>query len=159
MKRETRYQAAVIDGTRLLLLQCRPHSATFLRGRGQEDGCFWLLPGGGREEGETEFECVAREAREELQVEVVVSRLLYEMPASPPDGTYRHWRAYQCRITTGEPTPGGGDHWAELLAVRWLSLEHVEEWDRAVRHDPFLFPQLLRIRAALGLTAHARSLP
>lgn len=137
--RDERYQAAVVDAGRLLLLYCVP--------RGEE--AFWVLPGGGREGGESEAECVAREVREEAGVEVEVGPLLYDIPADPPDGTYDRWRTWLCRITHGEPTPGGGEAWAELTAVRWLPLDDPDGWEPELRADPFLYPQLLRISAAV----------
>lgn len=142
--REIRYQAAVVDGARLLLLYCVPRD---------EEG-FWVLPGGGREPGESETACVAREVREEAHVEVAVGPLLYEIPADPPDGTYARWRTYLCRITHGEPAPGGGEGWAELTEIRWLPLDQPEHWEPGLRADAFLYPQLLRIAAALD---HAQS--
>jgi len=113
---------------------------------------FWLLPGGAREDGESDLECVAREVREETLVDVTVGRLLYEIPANPPDGTYKTWRTYHCSIVRGSPEPGGGEGWADLIAVRWLSLAQTDAWEPELRCDPFLYPQLLRIRAALGLS-------
>jgi len=137
--RDIRYQAAVIDAGRLLLLHCVPHG----------EAGFWVLPGGGREAGESEPGCVAREVREEAGIEVAVGPLLYDVPADPPDGTYARWRTYLCRVTDGEAAPGGGEGWAELTAVRWLPLEDHQGWEPALCADPFLYPQLLRIRAAL----------
>ena len=51
--RHTRHQAAVVDAGRLLLLHCVPV--------GQAG--FWVLPGGGREAGESPEACVAREVQ------------------------------------------------------------------------------------------------
>jgi 8-oxo-dGTP pyrophosphatase MutT (NUDIX family) len=129
----------VIDAGRLLLLHCVPHG----------EAGFWVLPGGGRDAGESEPECVAREVREEAGIEVAVGPLLYDVPADPPDGTYTRWRTYLCRVMDGEAAPGGGEGWAELTAVRWLPLAEHQAWEPALCADPFLHPQLLRIRAAL----------
>ena len=137
--RDIRYQAAVIEAGRLLLLFCVP--------RGEAG--FWVLPGGGREEGESAEACVAREVREEAGIEVTVGALLYDVPADPPDGMYERWRTYLCRVTRGEATPGGGEGSAELTAVRWLPLEEPAAWESALDGDPFLYPQLRRIRGAL----------
>ena len=137
--RDIRYQAAVVDAGRLLLLHCVP----------RDQPGFWALPGGGREAGESEAACVAREVSEEAGLAVAVGRVLSDVPADPPDGTYARWRTYLCHVTGGEAAPGGGEGWAELTAVRWLSLEDPAEWEPALRADPFLYPQLLRIRAAL----------
>lgn len=143
--REVRYQAAVIADDRLLLLQCRPHAG----------GEFWLLPGGGIEEGESEVECIAREVREEAGMDVTVGALLYDMPADPPDGTYMRWRTYRC--TPGFWTPTlGTETWAQITAFRWLPLSRLDAWGASVCENAYLFPQLLRIRAiGLGVSAGA----
>lgn len=138
--RDTRLQAAIIREDRLLLVECTM----------PDERPFWVLPGGGREAGESDAEAVAREVREELGVEVEVGRVLDDVPADPPDGTYSRWRTFACRLTGGEPAACGTDGTAQLTAVRWLPLRDGEAWDAALRGDPFLYPQLERIRAALG---------
>jgi 8-oxo-dGTP diphosphatase len=130
----------VRDG-RLLLLRCT------LPG----EPPFWTLPGGGREAGESDARAVAREVREELGVAVEVGAVLDDVPADPPDGTYTRWRTFACRLRDGEPAACGTDGPAELTAVRWLPLADRDGWDDELRGDPFLRPQLERIRAALGL--------
>jgi len=141
--RDTRLQAAIVRENRLLLVECTL----------PDEPPFWVLPGGGREAGESDAEAVAREVREELGVEVEVGHVLDDVPADPPDGTYTRWRTFACRLTRGEPAAGGTDGTAELTAVRWLPLWGGEAWDAALRGDPFLCPQLERIRAALGAPA------
>jgi 8-oxo-dGTP pyrophosphatase MutT (NUDIX family) len=118
----------VRDG-RLLLVQCTMPG----------EPPFRVLPGGGRE------------VREELGMAVEVAAVLCGVPAGPPDGTYTRWRTFACRLLDGGPAACGTDGGAELTAVRWLPLADREEWDAALRGDPFLYPQLVRIRAALGL--------
>lgn len=144
--RDTRLQAAIVRDERLLLVLCK------LPG----EPPFWMLPGGGREAGESDAEAVAREVREELGVEVEVGAVLYDVPADPPDGTYTRWRTFACRLMQGEPAACGDDGGAQLTAVRWLPLADRSGWEPALRSDPFLGPQLERIRAALGL-AETRS--
>ena len=139
--RDIRYQAAVMDGERLLLLRCAPDG----------EAPFWMLPGGGREAGEPEEACVAREVREEAGIDVAVGPRLYEVPADPPDGTYARWRTYLCRVVRGEAAPGGGEGWAEITAVRWLPLDDPAQWDPELCADPFIYPQLVRIRDALRI--------
>ena len=146
--RDIRYQAAVVDGGRLLLLRLAP----------RDEAPFWALPGGGREAGESEEACVAREIREEAGIEVEVGPLLHDVPADPPDGTYTRWRTYLCRVARGEAAPGGGEGWAEITAVRWLPLDEPESWEPELCADPFVHPQLLRIRTALR-DPHAPNLP
>ena len=138
--RDTRLQAAIVRDDRLLLVQCTM----------PDEPPFWVLPGGGREAGESDAAALAREVREELGVVVEVGRVLDDVPADPPDGTYMRWRTFACRLTEGEPVACGGDGSAELTAVRWLPLAGGDAWDAAIRRDPYLYPQLERIRAALG---------
>ena len=139
--RDTRLQAAIVRDGCLLLVQCTVPG----------EPPFWSLPGGGREAGESDAEVVAREVREELGVVVEVGAVIDDVPADPPDATYKRWRTYVCRITEGEPTACGADGAAELTAVRWLPLGDGDEWNAELRSDPFLYPQLERIRAAHGL--------
>lgn len=56
MTRTTRYQAAIIREQHVLLIQHHEHA---------NEHTYWLLPGGGMEDGETEIRCVQREVREE----------------------------------------------------------------------------------------------
>lgn len=131
--RHTRYQAAVVRDGHLLLLQC-----AFRDGR-----VAWMLPGGGREEDEEETACVAREVFEESGLRVRVDRLLSDVPADPPDGTYVRWSTFRCTVLTGEATPGGGEGPnAELVAVRWVPLDPAA-WGTDITEDPFLHPQLV----------------
>jgi 8-oxo-dGTP pyrophosphatase MutT (NUDIX family) len=109
-----------------------------------------MFPGGGREEGEDETACVAREVLEECGVVVHVDRLLSDVPAQPPDGTYIRWRTYQCTILSGEPKAGGGEGPnAELVATTWLPL-YSTTWSADITSDEFLYPQLLALHAALA---------
>jgi 8-oxo-dGTP pyrophosphatase MutT (NUDIX family) len=105
-----------------------------------------MLPGGGRDEDEEETECVAREVLEECGVSVRVERLLSDVAADPPDGTYVRWRTYLCTLLSGEPTPGGGEGPnAELTAVQWLPLNNPAAWPDDVTTDRWLHPQLIRL--------------
>jgi 8-oxo-dGTP pyrophosphatase MutT (NUDIX family) len=108
-----------------------------------------MFPGGGREEGEEEAACVAREVLEECGLIVNVDRLLSDVPAQPRDGTYLRWRTYQCTIISGEPKAGGGEGPnAELVATTWLPL-HDTTWPDEIASDQFLYPQLLALQASL----------
>lgn len=147
--RHTRYQAAVIRDEALLLVRC-----AFRNGP-----TVWILPGGGREAGESEEACVIREVREETALVVHVERLLLNVPTEPPDGTYTRWRTYLCTVVSGEAAPGGGEGAnAELVDVTWLPLREERTWPRDVGTDLFLYPQLQAIRASVGtLASHCRS--
>lgn len=137
--RHTRYQAVVLRHDAVVLVRC-----AFKNGP-----TVWMLPGGGREEGEDELTCVAREVREETGLEVRVDRLLFDRPATP-GGLYVRWRTYLCTVLRGEATVGGGEgDTAELIDVAWLPMRDETTWPADVRADAVLYPQLQDIRAEL----------
>lgn len=145
--RHTRYQAAVVHNGAILLVRCQFADGT----------AFWMLPGGGREDGEDDVSCVAREVAEETLLSVRVERLLSDVPAEPPDGTYVRWRTYLCSVVSGEAGPGGGEgSSATLIGVKWLPLGEEHRWPGEVRADPFLYPQLTAVR---GLVVPPTSRP
>ncbi len=145
MNRDTRYQGAIVQENKLLLIKAIDH---------QDGELFWLIPGGGREAGESEEECIRREMREETHLEVAVERLLLEMPAFPEDQTYQRYKTYLCRVVGGEASPGfePEDELAPLstmLEIGWFDLGELESWDPLLVSTPYTYPQALRIREAL----------
>lgn len=74
LRRDVRYQAAIVHDDHVLLLKVVDIDSGAM---------FWLLPGGGREADETEEACVQREVREETELEVTVVRPLFEIPDHP----------------------------------------------------------------------------
>ncbi|MDZ4159680.1 MAG: A/G-specific adenine glycosylase [Anaerolineaceae bacterium] len=88
--------AAVIQRGKQTLIARRP-STGFLGG-------MWEFPGGKLEPGETLAECLQRELREELGVQVAV-----ELPLGVYRHAYTHFRvtlhAFACRLLNGEPQP------------------------------------------------------
>ncbi len=139
-----RYQGAVIrDDWVLLLLHRDPET-----GR-----TYWILPGGGKEAGETDEETVCREMREEICCEVSVECCLMEM--GHPLKANRQHRTFRCAIVSGEPKPGiepeeEGEWRNRIDAVRWFDLSRPDSWEPLARNDEITFPQLMAIRQALG---------
>lgn len=146
-KRITRYQGAIIQAGRILLIRHTEHAG----GHG-----YWAIPGGGIELGETEEACVCREMFEETALEVQVERLLLD-EAGIPGGVYQRLKTYLCRIISGEASPGHEPEDAAsdqanyaITAVAWFDLRDSADWGAELCVDPITFPLLQRIRAALG---------
>ena len=147
--RNTRYQAAILRGTEILLIRHREHA----------DGrSYWVLPGGGIEVGETEIECVRREVLEETNLEVSVEALLLdEPPFIDNGGPYQRFKTYLCRPLTLEAAPGYEPELDAaavyaIVEVAWFSLADETTWNDIVANDPIIAPTLRRIWTALQNT-------
>jgi 8-oxo-dGTP diphosphatase len=88
-------------------------------------GGLWEFPGGKIELGETVEECIQREIKEELGIEIEVREHLITI-----DHTYTHLRVsltvHHCRYLTGIPQP------LECDEIRWVEMDELEQ---------FAFPQ------------------
>ncbi len=151
MKRTTRYQGAIVRDHHMLLIMHREVG---------HDVGFWVIPGGGREDGESEEACVRREMLEETHLDVRVEKLLLQDPASP--GAPYQWRkTYLCTPVGGKAKPGHepefeADEGYEIVAVAWVDLRDETQWYPELVADPITYPQLQRIRALLGYTSDGR---
>jgi 8-oxo-dGTP pyrophosphatase MutT (NUDIX family) len=145
MKRHTRYQAAIIKDDHILLV----------KNQNMRTGeAYWLIPGGGIEPGETDIECICREAREETGLEVAVDRLLFEV-ASLPGGMYKYLRTYLCKRVSGEVEAGyepEAEFTVNIIDIRWFDLRAPETWEDQIIQSPFLYPLLVKLRQVLGYT-------
>ena len=92
-------------------------------------GGLWEFPGGKQEEGESLAECLVREIREELAIEIEVGDKLISV-----DHGYTHFsitlHALAARYRSGEPQTLGCDDWA------WILPEQLDDYalPRADRH-------------------------
>lgn len=84
------------------------------RHAGAHLGGLWEFPGGKREPGETFEQCLVRELREELGVEVVVGELFETVTHAYPERTVL-LKFFLCRSFQGEPQP------VDCAAVKWVS--------------------------------------
>jgi 8-oxo-dGTP pyrophosphatase MutT (NUDIX family) len=146
MPRDIRYQGAIVRDHQVLLIRHQDHDT----GR-----TYWLLPGGGREDPETEEACVAREMSEETGLAVTVVGLVLDEPDGR--GVYQRRRTYLCTADTGEAQPGyepelEASEIYGIVEVRWFDLRDADTWDPLLRADAITFPQLQRLQAALGYT-------
>jgi A/G-specific adenine glycosylase len=84
-------------------------------------GGLWELPGGKQESGETLEECLAREVREELGIEIAVGDLLMTVRHA-----YTHFRVtlhvFHCRYLCGEPQALDCADW------RWVRLDELDNF-------------------------------
>ena len=84
-------------------------------------GGLWEFPGGKIEPGETVEECIKREIKEELGIEIEVGDRLITI-----DHTYSHFHVtlnvHHCRHLSGVPQP------IECDEVRWVRLEELDNY-------------------------------
>lgn len=87
-------------------------------------GGLWEFPGGKREPGETFEQCLIRELREELGIEIIVGEILESLTHDYP-GESVHLKFFRCDWQSGEPqTLGCAD-------LKWICREDL---------DGFIFP-------------------
>jgi 8-oxo-dGTP diphosphatase len=146
MARHTRYQGAIVRGDEILLIRHVEHG---VNGRS-----YWLLPGGGIEDGETEEECVIREMWEETKLVVQVDRP-WVGDRAEAGSVYQYRNTYLCRIVSGEASPGyepeeDASSVYAIAEVGWFDLRQPETWPVEIIEDRITFPVVQRIRVALG---------
>jgi len=145
--RVVRYQGAIIDDDHILLIKHMPL---------QGGSPYWVIPGGGIEDGETETECVAREMKEETNLDVEVIGLIVDEPGRPGE-PYQRLKTYRCKPVGGTASPGyepelGAASQYAISEVKWFDLRDSSEWGKRLIDDPFTYPQMGQIRAKLGYT-------
>ncbi|MBM6993853.1 MAG: (deoxy)nucleoside triphosphate pyrophosphohydrolase [Prevotella sp.] len=105
--------AAVIvkDGQYLCVQRCRSHQSY--------NSERWEFPGGKVEKGESDYEALLREIKEEMDWDIYVGRRLGVITHDYPDFTI-NLKAYLCK-------PGDGDFTLlEHLDARWLPLDQLD---------------------------------
>jgi len=84
-------------------------------------GGLWEFPGGKREPGETFEQCLVRELREELGIEVAVGALLESLTHAYPEKNV-HLRFFRCRWTEHEPRLLG------CAALKWVTAAELRDY-------------------------------
>jgi mutator protein MutT len=107
--------AAIIYDRSGKILICR-------RGDGGNCAHLWEFPGGKRNSGENMRDCVIRECREELAVELKVGRLFAEFSYAYPDREI-HFCFYEAEILSG--TPRMNVH----TELRWAPAAELKDFD------------------------------
>ena len=149
--RDIRYQAAIVRDDHVLMLKVWDH--------GDTDKTFWVIPGGGREPGESEAACVRREVSEETHLEVEVGRLLLDEP-DIPGGTYARAKTYLCTIRQNHGQPStepriGSEDSATILEISWFDLRSSRHWEPLALSDPITLARLQGLQAVLAYTRKA----
>lgn len=97
------------------LLITQRHAAAHLGG-------LWEFPGGKRESQETFEQCLARELREELGIEVRVGELFDTITHAYPERTVL-LKFFRCELASGEPQP------LDCAAVKWVNAAELAAHD------------------------------
>ena len=97
------------------LLIAQRHTRAHLAG-------LWEFPGGKREPDETFEQCLVREIREELGVEISVGKLFESVTHAYPEKTVR-LKFFVCRLTGGKPKPLGCE------AIKWAGKSELADYE------------------------------
>lgn len=145
MEEKIRYQGAIIRNNHILMIEHTEHATR---------RSYWVIPGGRREAGESEEECVRREMKEETGLDVEVMALLVDELDAP--GRYNQRRkTYLCLAPVGEPAPGYEPEPEAasvycISKVKWFDLQDETRWEPTALSDPLTYPILTSIQRALG---------
>ena len=104
--------ALIFHGGKLLITQ--RHAKSHLGG-------LWEFPGGKREPGETFEQCLVREIREELGVDVAVGPLFEEITHDYPEKSV-YLKFFVCTLLAGEPQP------LDCVAVAWATKNGLDDY-------------------------------
>jgi A/G-specific adenine glycosylase len=109
--------AAVIHRNGRILIAQRPHDGML--------GGLWEFPGGKCEPGEPLADCLRREIREELELEIEVGQSITSVKHA-----YSHFRitlhAFECRVVSGRPKPIG------VADFKWVRMSELDRFAFAV---------------------------
>ena len=92
---------------------------------------YWVFPGGGVEDGENHQQVLIRECKEELGVNVLIGRFLFENTfMQDKDGPQKEF-FYECEISGGKLGSGDGpefdpnSHYEGTRELQWINIENL----------------------------------
>ena len=135
---QKRARAIIVENGKLLTFK-----------RNKDHKIYWVLPGGGVEEGETIEQTLKRECMEELGVDVEVQEKLFEYVYAHEKFGPQHEDFYHCVITGGELGTGNGPEYQPnsgyegTREIQWLEIKEIENFD--------LKPKEVRNKLAVAL--------
>jgi mutator protein MutT len=103
-------------------------------------GGLWEFPGGKRELEETFEDCLIRELREELGIEVRVGSPVEDLTHRYPEKTVR-LRFFLCALKSGSPPPRP----LQCAGLAWISQSELKDYD-----FPAADARILQVLAGVG---------
>jgi len=85
-------------------------------------GGLWEFPGGKREPGETFEQCLVREIREELGIEVEVGEMFEEISHTYAERTV-HLKFFTCKLISGKPRT------LDCAAFKWVDKTELADFE------------------------------
>ena len=140
MGRIVRCQAVILKDDRILVLKQYNYNR-------QEE--YWMLPGGGLEDGETEEEGIIREIKEETNLDVEIKGILFDEPGNGKD-VYQRYVTFLCVPIPGSVESIGSEtvSYRKILELVWVSLSDEEQWNDYILKEQF-YPSMKKIKDRL----------
>ncbi len=140
MNRKVRCQGVIIRDNQVLVLR------QYNERRKEE---YWLLPGGGSEENESEADCIKREMKEETNLEVEIIDVLFDEKGTGKD-VYERYVTFLCAPLKNSIEKIGKETGKDrkILDFVWLSLDNQDTWNEYVLNEQF-FPSMKHIKDKL----------